>query len=105
MTPRNGVRRWRGRVKEGAASLISRIGVPALRPRTAGVYRPLVLGYHRVVEDFTAASRTDMPSMLIGAAMFERHLDLIGRHFRFVSLDEIGEAARAGLPFEEPVAA
>jgi peptidoglycan/xylan/chitin deacetylase (PgdA/CDA1 family) len=105
MTPRDRLQRWRGRVKETAASAISRFGIPALRPRTAGVYRPLVLGYHRVVEDFAAASRTDMRSMLISAAMFERHLDLIGRHFRFVGLDEIGEAARAGLPFEEPVAA
>jgi hypothetical protein len=32
-----------------------------------------------------------MPSMLTSAAMFERHLDLVGRHFRFASLDEIGE--------------
>ena len=29
----------------------------------------------------------------------------IGRHFRFVDLDEIGIAVRNGVPFEEPVAA
>jgi peptidoglycan/xylan/chitin deacetylase (PgdA/CDA1 family) len=37
--------------------------------------------------------------------MFERHLDLIGRHFRFVSLDEIGERLASGKPFAERVAA
>ena len=104
MTPRNGLHRWRGRIKEGAASMI-RIGIPALRQRHGRGYRPLVLGYHRVVEDYDAASRTDMPSMLISTAMFERHLDLIGRHFRFASLDEVGERIRNGVPFEEPVAA
>jgi peptidoglycan/xylan/chitin deacetylase (PgdA/CDA1 family) len=67
--------------------------------------RPLILGYHRVVEDFDAASRTDMRSMLIGRAMFERHLEWIGKSFRFASLDEIGEHARSGRPLSEPVAA
>jgi peptidoglycan/xylan/chitin deacetylase (PgdA/CDA1 family) len=37
--------------------------------------------------------------------MFERHLDGIGRHFRFVSLDEIGTRLVSGEPFAEPVAA
>jgi peptidoglycan/xylan/chitin deacetylase (PgdA/CDA1 family) len=67
--------------------------------------RPLIVGYHRVVKDFAAASRTDMPSMLISQAMFERHVEWIGRSFRFVSLDEIGERASSGRPFAEPVAA
>jgi peptidoglycan/xylan/chitin deacetylase (PgdA/CDA1 family) len=105
MTPRNGAPRWRGRLKEGAASVLSRLGPTALRLRNRREYRPLVLGYHRVVEDFDEASRTDMPSMLISTAMFERQLDLIGRRFRFVGLDEIGESVRNGVPFEEPVAA
>jgi peptidoglycan/xylan/chitin deacetylase (PgdA/CDA1 family) len=43
--------------------------------------------------------------MLTGMRMFERHLDCIGRHFRFVSLDEIGAHIRSGEPFDEPVAA
>ena len=37
-----------------------------------------------------SVARTEMPSMLTSTRMFERHLDCIGRHFRFVSLDEIG---------------
>ena len=28
--------------------------------------------------------------MLTSTAMFERHLDLVGRRFRFTTLDEIG---------------
>ena len=69
------------------------------------VARPLILGYHRVVDDFAAAARTEMPSMLIGRAMFERHVDAIGRHFKFVSLDEIGARIDRDTPFTERVAA
>lgn len=58
-----------------------------------------------MVSDFATASQTEMPSMLISQAMFERHVESIGTHFRFVSLDEIGERASSGRPFTEPVAA
>jgi peptidoglycan/xylan/chitin deacetylase (PgdA/CDA1 family) len=67
--------------------------------------RPLILGYHRVVEDFELASETEMPSMLISRDMFERHVEWVGRSFRFVSLDEIGDRAASGRRFAEPVAA
>jgi peptidoglycan/xylan/chitin deacetylase (PgdA/CDA1 family) len=93
-------------VKAALASAIAgahhhRIGAMLARP----IAQPLILGYHRVVEDFAAAARTDMPSMLIGVDMFERHLDLLGRHFKFVGLDEIGERVMSGSPFTERVAA
>src|SRR5207248_1615178 len=68
-------------------------------------YRPLVLGYHRVVEDFATTARTSMPSMLTSAAMFERHLDALARSFTFVSVEDIGRHIAAGEPFAEPVAA
>jgi peptidoglycan/xylan/chitin deacetylase (PgdA/CDA1 family) len=57
-----------------------------------------------VVDDFEAAARTEMRSMLTSCQMFERHLDCIGRYFRFVSLDEIGERLSSGIPFTERVA-
>ena len=98
--------RWRWHVKAALASTISRAhdyGFAAALAR--GRKRPLVLGYHRVVDDFAAVARTEMPSMLTSTRMFERHLDCIGRHFRFVSLDEIGEHLPSGEPFDEPVAA
>jgi peptidoglycan/xylan/chitin deacetylase (PgdA/CDA1 family) len=105
MTPHSGLTGWRGRVKKGAAAVISRVATPKLGLRHGRGYRPLVLGYHRVVENFAAAAEHDMSSMLISTAMFERHLDWLGRRFRFVGLDEVGEAMRTNVPFDEPVAA
>jgi peptidoglycan/xylan/chitin deacetylase (PgdA/CDA1 family) len=67
--------------------------------------RPLVLGYHRVVDDFETTARSEMPSMLTSRAMFERHLDCIGRHFEFVSVETIADHMLNGVPFTRPVAA
>jgi peptidoglycan/xylan/chitin deacetylase (PgdA/CDA1 family) len=93
-------------VKAALASAISRAHDRGLAsPLARGGTRPLILGYHRVVEDYDTVARTEMPSMLISATMFERHLDCIGRHFTFVSVDEIGEQIASGRPFDTPVAA
>jgi peptidoglycan/xylan/chitin deacetylase (PgdA/CDA1 family) len=99
-------RRWRWRLKTTLASTISFAhdqGFAAALAR--GRTRPLVLAYHRVVEDFASAARIGMPSMLTSTDMFERHLDSLARHFRFVTPDEIGAQALSGRPFDEPVAA
>jgi peptidoglycan/xylan/chitin deacetylase (PgdA/CDA1 family) len=101
--PRNRLRRH---VKAALGSAIAgvhdhRFGA-MLGHRTA---RPLVLGYHRVVDDFAVAARTENPSMLTSRDMFEQHIDWLGRHFRFAGLDEIGEHILSGKPFDEPVAA
>ena len=99
-------RRWRWHVKAALASTIARAfdyGVAAALTRNRT--RPLVLGYHRVVEDFASMARSEMPSMLTSVHMFERHLDCVGRHFRFVTLDEVGAHVLSGEPFGEPVAA
>jgi peptidoglycan/xylan/chitin deacetylase (PgdA/CDA1 family) len=97
-------RRWRGRIKSGLAFALAR--AHRWRRSSAGAgYRPLVLAYHRMVEDYETAARTEMRSMLTSTSMFERHLDWIGRHFRFVDLDEVGERARTATLFPEPVAA
>jgi len=61
---------------------------------TGSMRVPVVIGYHRVVEDFAASAATSIPSMLVSQQMLERHLDWLGRRFRFVSLDELG--ARLG---------
>lgn len=50
---------------------------------------PLVVAYHRVVQDFERSSRTSMPSLLVSTKTLERHLDWIGQRYRFVSLDEL----------------
>ena len=98
--------RWRSTVKSTLASTIAKAHQLGLANALArGPERPLVLGYHRVVEDYEADSQSEMASMLTSLKMFERHLECLGRRFRFVSLDEIGERLRSGRPFTERVAA
>ena len=93
MQPKRG--QWRGRIKTTLASAIAGCHEHRLRSRLGRrPVSPLILGYHRVVDDFETAARTEMPSMLVSRAMFERHIDWIGRNFRFIGLDEIGENAR-----------
>ncbi len=105
MVPRQ-ADRWRWHLRVAIASAIS--GASRLQHhanKNSEQRKPLILGYHRVVEDFDIASRTEMPSMLISRAMLERHVEWIGRRFRFVSLDQIAEQALDGRPFNDPVAA
>jgi peptidoglycan/xylan/chitin deacetylase (PgdA/CDA1 family) len=96
--------RWRSLLKDAVASAISRTRLlTSLAPAARGCH-PLVIAYHRVVEDFDRAAATDMPMMLVSRAMFERHVEWIGRHFAFVSLDDIGAHLESGEPFARPVA-
>jgi peptidoglycan/xylan/chitin deacetylase (PgdA/CDA1 family) len=105
MAPK-GARRLRNTVKSAVASTIAKAYERGLsRSFRRGGYRPLVLGYHRIVEDYHAEAQVEMPSMLTSRAMFERHLDCLATSFTFVSLDEIADRLRYGLPFERPVAA
>ena len=98
--------RWRWTVKSALASTIARVHDHGLAAALArGPERPLVLGYHRIVEDYESESQSEMASMLTSRAMFERHLECLGRRFSFVSLDEIGERLASGRPFTKPVAA
>jgi len=66
---------------------------------------PVVLGYHRVVEDFPSETKNSIPSMLISRQMFERHLDWLGQRFRFISLEELGSALEREEKFDRPAAA
>lgn len=66
---------------------------------------PLVVSYHRVVQDFEASGRHAIAPMLTSAATFERHLDWIGRHYEFATLDEVSEAMALGQPGPRPLAA
>jgi peptidoglycan/xylan/chitin deacetylase (PgdA/CDA1 family) len=100
------VRRFRRTVKSALAAAIAAAHDHGLAgPLARKTYRPLVLGYHRVVEDFASEARVEMPSMLTGRAMFERHLDCLAKTFRFVTLDEIATHVENDIPFEKPVAA
>jgi peptidoglycan/xylan/chitin deacetylase (PgdA/CDA1 family) len=91
-------------VKTAVASALAKAHDRGLAGRRRA-YRPLVIGYHRIVEDFEAESKDEMPSMLTSVDMFKRHLECLGQAFRFVTLDEIGDRLLNGLPFHEPVAA
>jgi peptidoglycan/xylan/chitin deacetylase (PgdA/CDA1 family) len=81
------IRSW---TKTGAAQVLSRTGMDKVLGSLAGSMGASVVGYHRVVEDFAASAATSIPSMLVSRQMLERHLDWLGRRFRFVSLDEVG---------------
>jgi peptidoglycan/xylan/chitin deacetylase (PgdA/CDA1 family) len=104
MSPR--AEQWRWQLKMAlAAGIAYTRSLPLVAAATKARRRPLILGYHRVVEDFRSASRTEMASMLTSRQTLEQHLEWIGQEFRFVSLDEIGQRELEGRPFTEAVAA
>lgn len=88
-----------------ARALAATGSVRAAGAWTSGGRGPLVLAYHRVVEDFESSAPRTLPAMLISRRTLERHLDWIGRHFTFVSLDEIGARLFASPSGRKPIAA
>jgi peptidoglycan/xylan/chitin deacetylase (PgdA/CDA1 family) len=66
--------------------------------------RELVLGYHQVVDDVRNAGPS-IPAMIITTAMLEKQLDWVGRHYRFVSLGELGQRLESGATEARPLAA
>jgi peptidoglycan/xylan/chitin deacetylase (PgdA/CDA1 family) len=96
---------FRGFLKASTAQALRWTGTDSLIGRLPAIHHvPLVIGYHRVVED-TTAHPGSIPAMLISTKMLECHLDWIGRRFRFISLDELGAKLENGDRFEKPVAA
>lgn len=79
-----------GLTKSGAAGLLG----SGRRSRET----PLIVGYHRVVQDFDLSATTTIPSMLISARMLEKQLDWLGRHYRLVSLEDMGKRLEEGSP-------
>ena len=88
---------------------LSRRLVKTTVARTLGAFlradKFLVVGYHRVVQDFDTEAALTMPANLVSTSMLERHLDWIGRDHEFVSLDDLGERLAAGTPIRRPLAA
>lgn len=95
----------RGLVKAAAAATLQRTGVAAwVGSRPARAALPLVIGYHRVVDDFRAQARGYMPSMLISTATLERQLDWIGRRYEFADPDGMDRWLAGERPAGKPVA-
>jgi hypothetical protein len=79
------IRSW---IKTGAAEILCHTGLDKVAGALSGARRlPLVIGYHRVVEDFASSAQTAIPSLLVSRRMLERQLDWIGRRYRFVDLN------------------
>lgn len=96
----------RSLIKTGAACTLHWTGADKLIGVLASSKNmPLVIGYHRVVEDMAANAGSSIPGMLISRGMLECHLDWLGRRFRFISLDELGSWLECGGKFDKPVAA
>ena len=91
--------RVRSVVKTALAHALSWSGADALiGSLTDTGASSVVIGYHRVVEDFGSAARFSIPAMLISSRMLEAQLDWIGRRYRFVALDELGRELDRGAP-------
>lgn len=96
----------RGLIKTGIGSALHWAGADRLLAMRASIRKmPLVVGYHRVVEDFHTAAARSIPPMLVSVRMFERHLDWIGRHYRFITLDDLAAWTEGMKRFDRPVAA
>src|SRR5580692_8769676 len=96
----------RNRIKAGYAETLCRTGVSSIIDFVNGRRNaPVVVGYHRVVEDFASSCQTAIPSLLVTLRMLEDQLDWLGRRYRFVGLDELGARLESGETGGDPVAA
>ncbi len=76
----------RAHLKTGLALMLGVTRTDRLIRLMSGTRRlPLVVGYHRVVDDGRQRRASIIAPMLVSRRMFERQLDWIGRRFRFVA--------------------
>lgn len=102
----SGTVEMRRRLKVGIARALSWppvVELISMRPGSRDL--PFIAGYHRVVEKSGDRGGAGIPAQLISRRMLEKHLDWLGRRFRFVSLDELGERMESGATFARPAAA
>jgi len=97
---------WRTMVKTALAAGLRWTGANnVIETINATKHIPLVIGYHSVVEDIRSHHGRAILPNLVSCRMLERQLDWLGQHFRFLTLDELGERLENGDPFNEPLAA
>lgn len=89
----------RRQVKSTIAKALHHTFVDNLIGRATGVATsPLVICYHRVVQNFDDAATRAMPSLLVSTSMFAKQLDWLAHHFEMVSLEEILQSPQNGEP-------
>src|SRR6266481_4969387 len=92
-------------IKTGVGSALHWLGADSLLARRSQMrHMPLILGYHRVVEDFRAAAANSIAPMLISVRTFEHQLEWIGRRYDLVTLDEVAAWAQGTRRFDRPAA-
>jgi peptidoglycan/xylan/chitin deacetylase (PgdA/CDA1 family) len=93
-------------VKGALASALHASGALRAASAISGRRRlPLIVAYHRVVTDFDANARRNLPAMLISLPTLERHLEWIGRRYAFASLDELADRLENPVRGGKPLAA
>src|SRR5690348_10926609 len=77
-------------VKTGICKVLHATGLSRIRPLIDGSDgHPVVLGYHRVVSDFTTCAKSTIPGMLVSSRTFEQQLDWLARQFEILPLDSV----------------
>ena len=93
-------------IKSGIASTMHHTGANGLLARRKDIkHIPLIIGYHRVVENYHEAVTHSIPPMLISSQTFERQVDWIGRRFEYIELDDVLAWTKGEKRFDRPVAA
>lgn len=96
----------RSLVKTSGSRVLHWTGVDRLKTVLSGSAKfPVVIGYHRVVEDFALEAEKSIPAMLISISMLERHLEWLGNRFDLISIDELCSTLQQGGKFDRPIAA
>jgi peptidoglycan/xylan/chitin deacetylase (PgdA/CDA1 family) len=92
--------------KTGVAAMLGWTGADRALSSWAGTAKlPLILGYHAVVEDVRAHVGRAIAPNLISVEMLERQLEWVCRHYRVMTLDDLGAQLERGEPFDRPCAA
>ena len=84
--------------KWAVAQTLHRSGLLALRRRRALHHRAVVLAYHRLLPK--GADTWSHPGIVVTPATFERHMRLLQREFRLLTLQEFEHHVTTGIPFE-----
>ena len=96
----------RALLKTGISASLAWSGGAGLVGRLTGKQQyPLVLGYHRVVEDYTYSSQYAICSSLVSTRTLVRQLEWIARRYDICSLDELQSRHESGVRHGKPPAA